>query len=59
MKFHEKVASHEVLHGVILTMALPSVSEMLSDCGFDWLWIDMEHAPFSFMDVQQLAQAKI
>lgn len=31
---------------------------MLSECGFDWLWIDMEHAPLSLMDVQHMVQAK-
>lgn len=48
----------ETLHGLIVTMSAPSVSEMLSVCGFDWLWIDMEHAPLSLEDVQAMAQAK-
>jgi 2-keto-3-deoxy-L-rhamnonate aldolase RhmA len=58
MEFKEKMQSGALLHGMIITMSLPSVSEMLSECGCDWLWIDMEHAPLSLNDVQQMAQAK-
>ena len=46
------------LHGLIVTLGLSSVSEMLCLCGFDWLWIDMEHAPLSLKEVQEMAQAK-
>ena len=58
MQFKERIKNHEVLHGIIVTMGLTSATEALSSCGFDWLWIDMEHAPLSLMDVQQMLQAK-
>jgi 2-dehydro-3-deoxyglucarate aldolase/4-hydroxy-2-oxoheptanedioate aldolase len=31
---------------------------MISRCGYDWLWINMEHAPLSLEQAQQLLQAK-
>ncbi len=58
MRFKDKLERGEVLPGVIMTMNQPSVSEALSECGFDWLWVDMEHAPLSLRDVQEIAQAK-
>lgn len=48
----------EVLHGMIVTLGQSGVAEALSACGFDWLWIDMEHAPLSLMNVQHMIQAK-
>jgi 2-keto-3-deoxy-L-rhamnonate aldolase RhmA len=33
--------------GTIVTLETPDVAEMLSLCGFDWLFIDMEHGPLS------------
>jgi 2-keto-3-deoxy-L-rhamnonate aldolase RhmA len=58
MQFKDRILNNETLHGMIVTMNLPSVTEVLSGCGLDWLWIDMEHAPLSLMDVQLMAQAK-
>lgn len=58
MDFREKIRTQKLIPGIIVTMSLPSVSEMLSGCGYDWLWIDMEHAPLSLREVQGLAQAK-
>jgi 2-keto-3-deoxy-L-rhamnonate aldolase RhmA len=58
MTFQARIANQETLYGVMVTLGTPSISEMLSHCGFDWLWIDMEHGPLSLLDVQALAQAK-
>ncbi|MBS0622405.1 MAG: 2,4-dihydroxyhept-2-ene-1,7-dioic acid aldolase [Verrucomicrobia bacterium] len=58
MEFKARIAQGETLCGTIVTLNLPSVGEVLSECGFDWLWIDMEHAPFSLSDVQAMLQAK-
>lgn len=49
--------NQQVLHGVMITISSSSVSEMLSRCGFDWLWIDMEHAPLSLKEVQEMVLA--
>jgi 2-dehydro-3-deoxyglucarate aldolase len=45
------------LVGTILTLPSPAVAELLVDIGFDWLFIDAEHAPFSTGDVQAALQA--
>jgi len=57
MKFKDKMNAGEPLYGLIVTLGLPSICEMLSSCGFDWLWIDMEHSPLSLKEVQEMAQA--
>jgi 2-keto-3-deoxy-L-rhamnonate aldolase RhmA len=56
--FRENLRQGKPLIGTLLTMGLPSVSEMLSHCGYDWLWIDMEHSPLNLDQVQQMIQSK-
>ena len=56
--FKERLIQGKPLIGTLLTLGLPAVAESLSRCGFDWLWIDMEHAPLSLELTQQLLQAK-
>jgi 2-dehydro-3-deoxyglucarate aldolase/4-hydroxy-2-oxoheptanedioate aldolase len=58
MRLKDKIKDQKTLHGLIVTISSVSVVEALSASGFDWLWIDMEHAPLSLMDVQQMDQAK-
>jgi len=38
----------ETLVGTILTLASADVAEMMALVGFDYLWIDAEHAPMDF-----------
>jgi 2-dehydro-3-deoxyglucarate aldolase/4-hydroxy-2-oxoheptanedioate aldolase len=45
------------LIGTLVTLASPDVAEVLSHVGFDYLWIDTEHAPLDFAHVQQMIQA--
>jgi 2-keto-3-deoxy-L-rhamnonate aldolase RhmA len=47
----------DVLFGPMLTLACPDVSDMFSRAGFDWLWIELEHATMSLETVQQMLQA--
>jgi 2-dehydro-3-deoxyglucarate aldolase/4-hydroxy-2-oxoheptanedioate aldolase len=56
--FRESLGQGKPLIGTLVTLGLPAVAEMISHCGFDWLWIDMEHSPLSLDQVQQLIQAK-
>jgi 2-dehydro-3-deoxyglucarate aldolase/4-hydroxy-2-oxoheptanedioate aldolase len=56
--FKKKLQEGKPLFGTIITLGQAAVAEMLSNCAFDWLWIDMEHAPLSLEKVQQLLQAK-
>ena len=46
-KFRNKLASGCCCTGVCITMSDPAVSEMLGECGYDFSWIDMEHAPLN------------
>ena len=57
MSLKNKLASGKPLIGTLITLPASAVSEALSRLGFDWLWIDMEHAPFSLEQVQHLLQS--
>lgn len=56
--FKEKILQGKTLLGTLVTMGSPIVTEMLSKCGFEWLFIDMEHSPLSLNQVQLLIQSK-
>lgn len=43
--------------GTILSLDSPEVAEIMSHCGFDWFWIDMEHSALSCSDTQRLIMA--
>lgn len=45
------------MKGTIVTLQTPSVSEILSKAGYDWLMIDMEHSSLSLSDTQAHLQA--
>ena len=55
--FKQRLHDKKPLVGTLLSMGLPVVAEVVSRCGFDWLWIDMEHAPLSLEQTQQLIQS--
>lgn len=56
--FKQRMKEATPLIGTLLTMGVPIVSEMISRCGFDWLWLDMEHSPMTLEQAQSLIQAK-
>jgi 2-keto-3-deoxy-L-rhamnonate aldolase RhmA len=56
--FKLRLEQGQPLVGTLITMSVPIVAEMLSRCGFDWIWLDMEHSPLSLEQVQCLIQAK-
>ncbi len=43
--------------GTILTLPSPEIAELLSQAGFNWLFIDMEHTSLGVKDVQRILQA--
>ena len=47
----------EPLIGSIVGVAAGDVAEVMSLVGFDYLWIEAEHAPMGFSEVQSLIQA--
>lgn len=42
--------------GVIVTLPSPETAELLSRTGFDWLFVDGEHAPLSPLECQRILQ---
>lgn len=55
--FSSQIKNNAPLIGTIVTLGSPEVAEMLSLCGFDWLFFDMEHSTFSVSSVQNCLQA--
>jgi 2-dehydro-3-deoxyglucarate aldolase/4-hydroxy-2-oxoheptanedioate aldolase len=55
--FTEQIKNNAPLIGTIVTLDSPEIAEMLSQCGFDWLFFDMEHSTFSVSSVQHCIQA--
>ena len=53
----ERLRRGETLLGCFLTLRSTDVAEILSRVGFDYLWVETEHAPTDFSHVQTLIQA--
>jgi len=47
---------HGPLAGTLLSISAPQVAEIISDSGFDWVLIDMEHSAISLENVQNALQ---
>lgn len=56
--FKRKLLAGEPLIGTLLTLGCAEIGEILSQAGFDWLWIDMEHSALTLPLVQHILQAK-
>lgn len=54
--FKEKLLNRSTLIGTMLTLNSPELIEIILKLGFDWLFIDAEHAPFQFESIQRLIQ---
>lgn len=52
-KLTAKLAEKKMLLGTFINMDSPFISEALGGCGFDFLWIDGEHAALERMDIQR------
>lgn len=57
-KFKDKIKSGKTQIGTIVSLSPPAVTECLSNLGYDWLWIDLEHSPLSLEQVQAMLTAK-
>jgi 2-keto-3-deoxy-L-rhamnonate aldolase RhmA len=55
--FRARLRSGERLFAPLVTLDSPAVAELLAEVGFDWLFIDAEHAPLSASGIQSLLQA--
>lgn len=50
----QRLREGQRLVGTLVTLPLPEMAEGLARAGFDWLWIDLEHAPLSLREVQSI-----
>ena len=55
--FAKRVRRGELLNSTMVTINAPQVSELLSESGVDWLFIDGEHGAFDIVALQHLLQA--
>ncbi len=57
LNFRQRLLAGERLIGTLVSLGAPEVTELLANLGFDWLFIDTEHAPFDALGSQALLQA--
>ena len=55
--FKTRLKNGEPLIGSLITLASTDVAEIMALVGFDYLWIETEHAPTDFHQAQMLIQA--
>ena len=57
LNFRQRLQQGELLFGTGVTLTSPAVSELLAEAGFDWLFLDAEHAPLESSALQAMLQA--
>jgi 2-dehydro-3-deoxyglucarate aldolase len=57
MNFTQRLRQNDLLLGTMLTLPSPELAEMISSCGYDWLFMDGEHGSLSTLDWQRMLQA--
>jgi 2-keto-3-deoxy-L-rhamnonate aldolase RhmA len=55
-QFRKKLLSGELLIGPMVTLTSSDVAELFAEVGFDWLFVDAEHGPFSARELQNVLQ---
>ena len=55
--FRKRLLGGEKLFGTIVTFNEPAVTEILTAVGYDWLFLDSEHAAYSTGDLTGMMQA--
>jgi len=55
--FTARLRKREFLLGTMLTLPSPETAEIVSKCGFDWLFLDGEHGAASVLEWQRVMQA--
>ena len=55
--FAARLREQQLLIGTMLTLPSPETAEIVSKCGFDWLFLDGEHGPATVLDWQRVMQA--
>lgn len=52
----DKLVSNQLTIGSWITIGHPSIAEIMTKAGFDWLTVDMEHSAITIDQAQQLIQ---
>lgn len=55
--FKSRLQNKEMLVGTLITLPVPEVGEIMSEVGYDWLFIDTEHGSFDAQSAQGILQA--
>ncbi len=55
--FSARLRAGELLRGTMLTLPSPEIADMVSRCGFDWLFLDGEHGSPTTLEWQRLLMA--
>lgn len=55
--FKTRLKNGDPLIGSLITLAATDVAEIMAHVGFDYLWLETEHAPSDFLQAQMLMQA--
>ncbi len=50
----KKIENNELLVGSWITLAHPSIAEIMASAGFDWLCIDLEHSSINISQAEEL-----
>jgi len=45
--FKERLRNGDLLIGTLISLPSPEITEILSQSGYDWLFIDAEHGAFN------------
>jgi 2-keto-3-deoxy-L-rhamnonate aldolase RhmA len=56
-RFARRLRAGDTLIGTIVSLSSPEVIEIVSDAGFDWLFVEAEHAPVSAYVLQSMIRA--
>jgi 2-keto-3-deoxy-L-rhamnonate aldolase RhmA len=55
-KFRAGLKNGDVLIGTLITIPATEVADIMIEAGFDWLFVDTEHAPFNAKDALKILQ---
>jgi len=50
----DKIAANELTLGSWITLAHPSIAEIMAGAGFDWLAVDLEHSSITIREAEEL-----
>ncbi len=57
LNIRARLKKGDILIGTLITIPAPEVAEIMAEVGYDWLFIDTEHASFNAQGAQGILQA--